>query len=152
MQKRVGDKILELFITLRSLVQDFCNWEQGSGKSLMLAVFAKLTQIRESGVVCLLRHCVPGPKGWPDLPESPPHVMPFLKNVIVGPLCSPWPVGFSSPISVEFSSSVNCCYFFFPNPSLKPPLLIFKYPFLSVVLSSKNQKFIIQYFFFRGVF
>ena len=119
MQKRVGDKILELLL-LEAWCRTYCNWEQCSGKSLMPAVFANLTQIRESGVVCLLRRCVPVPKGWPDLPELPPHVMPFLKNVIVGSLCSPWPVGFSSPISVEFSSSVNCCwFFFFPKSFLK---------------------------------
>ena len=49
MKKRAGDKILE---PIRSLVQEFCNWEQCSGKSLMPAVFAKLTQRSQSLESC----------------------------------------------------------------------------------------------------
>lgn len=49
-------------------------------------------------------------------------LMPFPKNVVAGPLRSPWPGPLASPISAELTPSVHCYYLFLPpKPSLKPP-------------------------------
>lgn len=90
-----------------------------------------------------LWHCCLGMSGDSQEPSwvaSP--VMPFLKNVIVQPLPSPL-------ATVVFLSHFGWIHFFrwlllfvsfFPNPSLKPPLLNFKHLFLPLIFFRSTLK------------